>query len=100
MHAFSLSVSSESVMDTGKCNVFFKSRIPVASTKNQNVKLNIKLEFLDNSKQTDGKLDCFSESRRPDVSSWSLEKVRVELDSNSTTAVTGEKSWIIKNHGS
>lgn len=50
MHAFSLNISSESVMETGKCNVFFKARILVASTKDQNVKLNRKLEFLYSSK--------------------------------------------------
>ena len=53
MHAFSLNISYESVMDTGKCNVFLKARILVASTENQNVKLNRKLAFLYNSKETD-----------------------------------------------
>lgn len=53
MHAFSLSISSETLMGTGKYNVFLKARIWVASTENQNVKLNRKLEFLYISKQTE-----------------------------------------------
>ena len=49
MHAFSLTISSESVTDTGECNVFLKARILVASVEIQNVTLNRKLEFLYNS---------------------------------------------------
>lgn len=34
MFVFALNVSSESVVDTGKCNVFLKERILVASAEN------------------------------------------------------------------
>lgn len=53
MHDFSLNISCESVMDTGKCNVFLKARILVAYKENENVILNRKVKFLYNSKQTD-----------------------------------------------
>lgn len=57
VHSFSLSISSESVVDAGKCTVFLKARILVASTENQAVKLSRKLvEFLCNSEQAHRKL--------------------------------------------
>lgn len=45
--------SSESVMDTGKCTAFLKAQILVASAKNQNVKLNRKVESSCTCKQID-----------------------------------------------
>lgn len=68
MFVFALHISSERVVDTGKCDVFLKERILVASAENCNVKLNRKLLFsfifffsL--------KAQFFSESEKLDVSS-------------------------------
>lgn len=52
----SLNISSQSGMDTGKCNGFLKGRILLAGAGNQNVTVNRKIEFFFTSKQTDRKL--------------------------------------------